>query len=231
MSVELLSKYVFAKTIVIDEGYSDEIFWQSNLRFDDLDESMFLKELAWVVLSSGMKERVVRNLFGKISECFFNWVSVERIVENEGTCFYEATKVFNNKSKISALINAAHRIKSIGFHQLKKMISENHIETLQEFSYIGPVTVYHLAKNIGLPVAKPDRHLTRIANRAGYNEVQEFCNEISRLSGDSISVVDIVLWRFATIESDYLNVLSVVNNNFEALEESYEGQYGKQSFT
>jgi 3-methyladenine DNA glycosylase Tag len=230
MPIELLSKYIFAKTIVIDEGYSDEISWQSNLRFDDLDENMFLKELAWVVLSSGMKERVVSNLFGKISECFFNWVSVERIVENEDTCFYEATKVFNNKSKISAIINAAHRIKRIGFHQLKKLVSENPIGTLQEFSYIGPVTVYHLAKNIGLPVAKPDRHLTRIANRAGYNEVQEFCNEISRLSGDSISVVDIVLWRFATIERDYLNVLSVVNDNFEALEESYGGLHDKQSF-
>jgi endonuclease III len=229
MSVELLSNYTFAKTIVIDEGYSDEISWQSNLRFDDLDESIFLKELAWVVLSSGMKERVVRNLFGKISACFFNWGSVERIIENEDKCFYEAIKVFNNKSKISAIICAAHRIKSIRFHQLKKMISEKPIETLQEFSYIGPVTVYHLAKNIGLPVAKPDRHLTRIANRAGYNEVQKFCNEISRLSGDSIPVVDIVLWRFATIESDYLNVLSVVNNNFEALEESREGQYGRQS--
>jgi endonuclease III len=230
MSTNFLSKYTFAKTIVIDEGYLDEISWQSNLRFDDLDESTFLKELAWVVLSSGMRERIVRNLFEMISECFFNWVSVERIAENEDKCFHEATKVFNNKSKISAIINAAHRIKSIGFHQLKKMIRENPIETLQEFSYIGPITVYHLAKNIGLPVAKPDRHLTRIANRAGYNEVQEFCNEISRLSGDSIQVVDIVLWRFATIESDYLNVLSVVNNNFEAVEESYEGQYGKQSF-
>ena len=79
-------------------------------------------------------------------------------------------------------------------------------------------------------VAKPDRHLTRIANRAGYTEVQKFCIEISRLSGDSIPVVDIVLWRFATIESDYLNVLSAVNNNFEALEELHEGLHDKQSF-
>ena len=230
MSEELISKYIFAKTIVIDEGYSDEICWQSNLRFEDLDESTFLRELAWVVLSSGMKERIVRNLFKKISESFYNWASVEFILANEDRCFYEATKVFNNKSKISAIINAAHQIKNVGFYQLKKTIRENPIERLQEFSYIGPVTVYHLAKNIGLPVAKPDRHLTRIANREGYNDVQKFCNEISRLSGDSIQVVDIVLWRFATIESDYLNVLSVVNNYCEASEKSHGGLYDKQSF-
>ena len=230
MSAELISKYIFAKTIVIDEGYLDEVSWQSNLRFDDLDESTFLRELAWVVLSSGMRERVIRNLFERISKCFYNWASAELIVGNEDRCFHEATKVFNSKPKILAIINAANKVKNVGFHQLKKTIRENPIERLQDFSYIGPITVYHLAKNIGLPVAKPDRHLTRIANREGYSDVQKFCNEISRLSGDSIPVVDIVLWRFATIESDYLNVLSGVDNDYEVLEESHEGLYDKQSF-
>lgn len=202
---------MFAKTIVMDEGYSAEISWQSNLNFEDLDESTFLKELAWVVLSSGMKEKVVRNLFDDISKCFFNWVSAKFIVDNKDRCFHEATKFFNNVPKISAIINAAHKINSIGFTEIKKKIRENPIETLQKFSYIGPVTVYHLAKNIGLPVAKPDRHLARIANMEGYSDVQMFCNEISELTGDSIPVVDIVLWRFATIEKDYLNVLFNVN--------------------
>ncbi len=215
-----ISKYFFAKTIVIDEGYLEEISWQSDLRFDDLDESSFLKELAWVVLSSGMKERVIRNLFGMISNCFFDWKSAKLIVDNEDQCFYEAIRYFNNKPKISAIIDSAWKINSIGFSQLKKMVRENPIETLQEFSYIGPITVYHLAKNIGLPLAKPDRHLTRIAKLEGYSDVQTFCNEISKISGDSIPVVDIVLWRFATIEKDYLNVLSEVGNSCEFIEKS-----------
>ncbi len=212
MSAEFISKYLLAKTIVMDEGYSDEIAWQSNVRFEDLDESTFLKEFAWVVLSSGMKEQVVRNLFGRISDSFFNWKSAKFIVDNEGYCFHEAIKYFNSKPKISAIINSARKINSLKFPQLKKMISKKPIETLQEFSYIGPVTVFHLAKNIGLPLAKPDRHLTRIANMEGYSDVQRFCCEISEMSGDSVPVVDIVLWRFATIEKDYLNVLSIVAN-------------------
>lgn len=201
---------MFAKAIVMDEGYSAEIFWQSNLKFEDLDESTFLKELAWVVLCSGMKEKVVRNLFDNISGCFFNWESAKLIVVNKNRCFYEATKFFKSRPKISAIISASHKINSQGFIQLKKMIREEPIETLQEFSYIGPITVYHLAKNIGLPVAKPDRHLTRIAKMEGYSDVQMFCNEIFKLTGDPIPVVDIVFWRFATIEKDYLNVLSNV---------------------
>ncbi len=215
MSTKLKLKYIFAKTIVIDEGYSAEIFWQSNLKFEDLDESIFLEELAWVVLCSGMREKVVRNLFNNISKCFFNWVSAKLIVHNKNRCFHEATKFFNNAPKISAIINAAHKINNQGFAQLKRMIREDPIETLKQFFYIGPVTVYHLAKNIGLPVAKPDRHLTRIAKMEGYRDVQTFCNEISKLTGDPVPVVDIVFWRFATIEKKYLRVLSSVNHNCE----------------
>lgn len=225
----LILRYMFAKNFVIKEGHEDEINWQASLRFDDVDESIFLRELAWVVLSSGMSERVVRSLFNEISNCFFNWASAKLIVDNEDTCFYEAIKYFNSKPKISAIINAAHKINSLGFFQLKKMIYKNPIETLREFQYIGPVTVYHLAKNIGLPVAKPDRHLTRIANMGGYSDVQQFCNEISRLSGDSIPVVDIVLWRFATMEHDYLNIL-FVNNDCKIFEKSRDEPYEKRSF-
>jgi len=230
MASEFLSKYLFAKTIVLDEGYSSEISWQSNLIFDDLDERTFLRELAWVILSSGMRERIIANLFDDISKCFFDWLSAEAIVVNKDRCFHKAIRFFNNKAKISAIIDGAHKINTISFDQLKKKIRENPIENLQKFSYIGPVIVYHLAKNIGLPVAKPDRHLTRIANKEGYSDVQKFCDEISKLSGDSIPVVDIVLWRFATIENDYLNVLSVVENDFECFEKTRVESYEEQPF-
>ena len=227
MTNKAVRKYLVAKEIVIEEGYGEEINWQASLCFDDVNESTFLRELAWVVLSSGMRERVVRNLFDDISRCFFNWGSAELIADNEEKCLHDAIRYFNNEPKISAITKAAKKINGLGFSRLKMMIRENPIETLQDFSYIGPITVYHLAKNIGLPVAKPDRHLTRIANMEGYSDVQEFCNEISRLSGDSTPVVDIVLWRFATIESDYLNFLSVVDNDYEVLKESHEGLYDK----
>lgn len=80
------------------------------------------------------------------------------------------------------------------------------LEALQSLPFIGPVTRYHLAKNIGLPFAKPDRHLVRLANSAGYTDVQRFCRDISVYANDSIPVVDIVLWRFAAITNSYLNV-------------------------
>lgn len=211
MNDELKIKYEFVKSIVIDEGFHDEIIWQSELVFDNIDESKFLREIAWVILTCGMKESIIRRRFEDLSYCFYDWVSAQRIVKNKQECASKALKIFNNPAKISAIVNAATIIEKKGFSKLKQNIQQHQIQGLQQFDFIGPVTAFHLAKNIGLPVAKPDRHLIRIAEHENYSDVQKFCSDIAMMSGDPISVVDIVFWRFATIESDYLNVLSSLN--------------------
>jgi hypothetical protein len=61
--------------------------------------------------------------------------------------------------------------------------------------YVGPVTWRHLAKNLGAPVAKTDRHLVRLA--AGRPSVDVMCDEIGRWLGEPVAVVDIVLWRWS----------------------------------
>jgi hypothetical protein len=206
-------KYQFARTIVIDEGYQNEIDWQSHLSFKDLNESSFIREIAWVILTCGMKESIIRDRFDAISNCFFNWTSVKKIALNKEKCISEALKIFNNEAKMNAISNAAEKIYGSGFVLIKKKIKNDPMGSLREFDYIGPVTMYHLAKNIGLPVAKPDRHLVRIAQMENYQDVQTFCQDVSKLSGDSIPVVDLVYWRYATLERNYIDVLSSLNCN------------------
>lgn len=211
MIFDLLQRYNFAKTIVIDEGFDEEINWQLNLSFDEIDESTFLRELAWVILSSGMKNEIVERKFLPISDCFFNWESAKKISENSEECFKNATLVFNHQLKISAIIEAAKVINNMCFTKIKELIEERPLTYLQKFKFIGPITAYHLAKNIGLNFAKPDRHLQRIAELHNYSDVQMFCEDVSKYSGDSVPVVDVVFWRFATIEPNYTNVLMSLN--------------------
>jgi len=211
MDYGLLQKYNFAKIIVIESGFRHEINWQSKVSFEDLDEKTFLREFSWVVLSSGMKNTVIEKKFGPISNCFYEWKSAFLIATNCTKCFESAIRIFNNRAKINAIIDAATQISKQGFANIKKLIAKDPINFLQKFKFIGPITVYHLAKNIGLDFAKPDRHLQRIASMHNYSDVQDFCRDISKHSGDSVPVVDIVFWRFATIEPDYINVLSSLN--------------------
>ena len=166
-----------------------------------------------MILTSGMKTEVISNKFRKISDCFYNWISAKKIRENSKLCLMKALQIFNHRMKITAIIDAAEQIVNIGFTKLKQMIEKDPINTLQRFKFIGPVTAFHLAKNIGIPLAKPDRHLQRIAHLEGYDDVQKFCHDIAERSGDKIQVVDVVLWRYATIEPDYLRIFSIINCN------------------
>ena len=85
----------------------------------------------------------------------------------------------------------------------KATLAELGAEYLTAFQGIGPVTACHLARNLGLQLAKSDRHLSRIASVSGYANVNELCDEVSRITGDPIGIVDLVLWRYATLDRDY----------------------------
>ncbi|GMN03051.1 hypothetical protein MTsPCn3_17820 [Erythrobacter sp. MTPC3] len=60
--------------------------------------------------------------------------------------------------------------------------------------WIGPITVYHLAKNLGADVAKPDVHLERLA-RGDKTTSQTLCRRLSRWTGYRVATIDTVLWR------------------------------------
>jgi len=68
----------------------------------------------------------------------------------------------------------------------------------QSLPWIGPITKYYMAKNLGADVCKPDRHLTRIAGKYDM-ELEELCKKLSEESGDHISMVDNVIWRVANL--------------------------------
>jgi hypothetical protein len=201
----LAKGYLIAKKAVLSAGFTGEIEWQAHRRLDYLTETDLLRESAWVILSAGMKESVVHQKFPAISESFFWWQSARKIAESTETCCRLACCHFNHQKKIFAIAEVARRVSASGFESVREHITTNPMATLREFPFIGPVTVYHLAKNLGVAVAKPDRHLHRLASSFGYGDVQGFCRCISEQVGDSIQVVDIVLWRYATLHEDYLS--------------------------
>ena len=199
----LVLAYLDAKDFVLQSGYSGEIDWQESMRVDNVTEQYLLREVAWVVLSSGMRESVVRGCFPGITAAFCHWRSATEINQQSRTCRRQALKVFGHQLKINAIIETARRVSTAGFQSVKRRIREDGIEYLRTFSYIGPTTVYHLAKNLGLDVAKPDRHLRRIAHSLGFVTPQSLCSMISDQLDDRIAVVDLVIWRFATLNPNY----------------------------
>lgn len=187
----------------MDLGYADEIDWQSSATLSDCSESDFLREASWVILSAGMREQVVRKCFPAISAAFFDWTSSRRIAAKCPECVANARKSFAHPQKMNAIANMAIRVHQDGFAEVSKCIRLKGPDYLETFEFIGPVTSYHLAKNLGLDVVKPDRHLIRLAAATCRESPAQMCEEISSVTGDRVSVVDLVLWRFANRFPDY----------------------------
>lgn len=192
----LLDFYRSAKSWIERSPFADELHWQTDLNRPNFSESDFLREYAWVVLNSGFRESVVRKYFDFISLCYCDWESAEEIHEVADACSNAALAVFRNTRKLRAITHTAGVVHRMGFEQLKQKLMEDFYGFAPTLPFIGSITAHHLAKNLGIDSAKPDRHLTRLATRFGYRSVHDMCSAISGITGDSLSVADIVLWRF-----------------------------------
>jgi hypothetical protein len=190
--------YLDAKQFVINSGFSAEIDWQASLTIENVTEGSFLREYAWVVLNAGFRETIMRRLFPRIEECFLNWVSAKRIYEHRWSCRARALTVFGNVRKISAVLETCEILKLHGFRWLQRHLLAGKLEVLKRFPFMGPATSHHLAKNLGLETVKPDRLLSP----------QHLCETIREVIGDSLSEIDIVLWRFATLCPNAIEVFA-----------------------
>jgi hypothetical protein len=189
---------VFAKACAYAyrTGWQAEVERHRGATLESFSETQFLSEAAWVILCSGFREAIVRRSFNHISLCFFDWESATLIVEHSELCVQSARGSLGNGAKLRAIVACAEAVVVDGFAQLKREILENPIIRLRALPYVGPITVFHLAKNLGLDVAKPDRHLARLAMECGYLSAAALCEDLARRNNEEVKVVDLILWRF-----------------------------------
>ena len=178
--------YDYIKHYLKTNGYKHEIEWCENIP-SEIDKKFFFREYAWVVINSGMKNKIAEKIYLNF------W--------NNGDINFEAIKHSHKNKAITHVYNRLDHY----FRHFKQ--SKNKLVYLKSLPFIGNITKFHLARNLGLDYAKPDRHLVRIANLFEYDNVQTFCKDISELCFDKIGVVDLVFWRFATLFKDYLDLL------------------------
>lgn len=141
----------------------------------------FAIEAIWVILCSGMKEQIARKIKARVVDAIL--------------CDLPASSVFGHKGKGEA-IDKIWKNRETLFEEYRQ--AEDKIAFLQDLPWIGPVTKYHLAKNLGIDTMKPDRHLVRIAESYGKNPFQ-LCRELSEQTGFNIATIDYVLWRAANL--------------------------------
>ena len=165
---------------LVELGYQNEIDWSENLRPCANSES-FCQEYIWVVISSGMKNQVARKIYERIKTALSQGDAV--------------SSVFKHKGKAGAILRMT-LVKDEIFKMYQA--ADDKLVFLESLSCIGKITKYHLAKNLGIDICKPDRHLVRIAERFNTN-CFELCAKLSKETGLRIATVDVVLWRAANL--------------------------------
>jgi len=187
--------YNRCKKHIIKEGFEHEIESVSKQSFEEIWPVDFLHHYIYVVLNTGMKNQAAKKMYKDFLDKGVNSI--------------------NHEGKRKAIKEAINKYEDWYNTLLEKDTLSQKLEFLEELPWIGESTKYHLARNIGFNVAKPDRHLKRIAEHWGENDVQTFCEKISNLTGDSIAEVDLIIWRYCNLNP---------NNKF-----IYEGDSGGAS--
>lgn len=149
-----------------------------------------------ITMCSGFRESVVRRVFDHVSLCFCDWESSAVIAESGEVCCLTAASSFANKAKLLGILTASRKVVAVGFDKFKQDVLADPIGKLQSLPYIGPITSWHLAKNLGLDVAKPDRHLVRVSESLGFRDADHLCRELAASTGNQTKVVDLIVWRY-----------------------------------
>jgi hypothetical protein len=173
--------YIQLKDQLIKKGYLDEIAWAENITPCDT-AFRFAAEYAYVVCNSGMKQQIAAEIYKRL------WRAI--VFEQPITA-----KIFRHKAKIAA-IKEVYNNRDRYFQEYKAAADK--LAYIGNMPYMGEIIKYHLAKNLGIGVCKPDRHLKRIADDYGM-EPQEMCERLSAATGDKLAVIDMVIWRAANL--------------------------------
>jgi hypothetical protein len=201
----LLEAYRQARQRVVDAGYQNDLDWHLTRSLDAVTESSLFCAAAIAIINSGSRGSGVDRVWPAFTKAFRDW-DPRAVVENEDECRAYALAAFRSTRKVTAVIAVARRIVDEGLDEILRRLRNEGIPYLQTFPMLGPVTSLHMAKNIGMPVAKPDRHLNRLAMATGMPTAQDLCTAIADDTTDTIPVVDYVLWRYATLDRDYLDL-------------------------
>jgi hypothetical protein len=168
--------FIDAQNRVVAAGYHWEIIWCKDMgTFEDCTPERFFEQYVWCVLNAGMKEQVARKIW-------------ERYLEKLDPF------VIGHLGKRKAIETGLKEY--VRWFWELKYAAEDPIEYLQTLPWIGPITKYHLARNIGFDCVKPDRHLVKLANHFGFDSPLSMCKMIQHyFTTERLGTIDVILWR------------------------------------
>ena len=164
----------------------------------------FAYECFYVVCVAGFKQDYAKAMCDKI---------IKLTKENKNFTIEDLSKIYGNKLKVKAIktIWDNREFYKNKFYELESV--DDKVEFLGSLPYIGNITKYHLARNLGLDFVKYDIWIQRLGvalygtedfvskvnNTKLIPEIKQFCdimfNKLKEETGEKVGFIDVVLWR------------------------------------
>lgn len=188
-----------------------------------LSDNEYYWIMACVIFYSGFQASTVTAKLDLIRSYFANYEIVATYGSREVSEILSDRNMIKNRRKIQACIENAQAIKAIvaehdsfgayvasfnpteSFENL--MLLKEELE--YRFVYLGKITVYHFLTDIGMPVLKPDRIVTRIFRRLGLIESEKqllktvlLGRKFSKATALPVRYIDIVFATYGGVGGD-----------------------------
>jgi hypothetical protein len=170
-------RYRELRNAIIAAGYAGDIEWSEAVK-PAANADDFANEAIYVILCSGMKAQVAQIIQRRV------WAAIDAGKPVKGN-------VLGNSGKAGA-IDTIWQSREALFAAFKR--ANDPVEFCLTLPWIGNITKWHLAKNLGVDCAKPDVHLVRVATHYGTTPAA-LCADLAAATGDRIATVDLVIWR------------------------------------
>lgn len=157
----------------------------------DLQAHDFWAEYLWCVYASGFNAKVLSKKFTDLMTAYGPWT----FAAPYAAIWERVEKVIANKNKCVAAVRCREMLQKLGWDKFKSFYCLSP-DTLEELPFIGGITKFHLARNIGLDCVKPDLHLTRLAAWYEFDSPEDMCVFLGALYEERIGVVDFILWAY-----------------------------------
>lgn len=165
--------------------------WVYKVSPDTIAPQEFFEEYIWVVYACNFDVTHLEDLWKPLREAYGKYDSLDR------TSRQGVLDVINSERKWNAVYRTALIMQGFGWNEFRKLCLDE-IDSMTSLGFIGPVTKFHLARNLGFDVAKPDRWMCRIANRLGWESVNSMCEYLSKKYSMSMKEIDITLWKYVS---------------------------------
>jgi hypothetical protein len=188
--------------------YSKEMEDISSVKFEELTPEKFFLECVWVIHATGFNAQVVGQMMPKLTAAYGRWNILGR--ENRENIVERVAVICNNPAKIESirLIAGIMLDNDVGIKAKWESFKQERLSSpdkLKELPYIGKVTCFHLARNIGLlDSVKPDLHLVRLTKYWGYQSCVELCEYFQESHEKKtgirypLGIIDLILWYAAS---------------------------------